>query len=122
MDNWLARAMQVACLEREQIEKVQTLEMVAFHIIPNWNIQNILKIPSIKDRCGIPDSEDGQGRHAARVKKDLTAKGWKGPGEITDIGEMHEFDWTVFNNAGQIVWDHSGGRKSLLAQIGEGGQ
>lgn len=125
MKTYLGRAMQVSYLTQEQLEKLQTREKIRGYLIPNWNIQSVFGIPSIKERYGIPDNNENQIQHNNRIDKELQAKGFLKTGEFYEDGLdwNHAFDWAVFKRAHEIVWDYSGGKskygKKILGSIEE---
>jgi len=114
MKSYVVRAIQISYMEKEAIQRLQDIENERKYIIPNWNIQKFLMIPSIKERYQIPEDNEAQAIHSSRIEKELLQK------EITktgfyyesDVEWVHAFDWSVFRNAHKIVWDYVGQVKS----------
>lgn len=121
----VARAMQVSCLSKDQLKKLQERENERKYLIANWNIQQLFKIQSIKDICNIPFDDEAQARHQARIEKDLYQAKLFITGEQydTDLEWVHAFDWNIFNNRNKINWDYSSGgaRKGLKRRLDDAG-
>lgn len=115
MKNSTARAMQIVCLMGEQIEQLHELEKNRGYLIPNWNIQSLFGLPTIKDRFRIPFDDAAQSNHAMRIESEINKNGFYNV-ELSHIENnmnldwTHAFDWTIFNNQGKISWDYVGGR------------
>jgi len=121
MEFYSSRAMQVAYLEHDQLERLHQKEKSIGYCLPNWNIQSLLGIGNIKDQFGIPDDDNAQARHKERVESEIrNAKLFKmaeGDGLVyaTNLEKTHAFDWAVFNNLNKVDFYYRGGkrRKSL---------
>ncbi len=130
---WVARAMQISCIvnggvicasvngkmvnltPEEVLLKLHKRERILNFNIPNWNIQEILHIQSIKELHEIPkDDLEAQEKHQERVEKDLIAAGIKFNRYTKDnmdyMDDMHSLDWMVFKNHGKINWHYSGSK------------
>lgn len=114
MKDWVARAMQVSYLTREQLEKVHDREKIRGYLIPNWNIQEVLALQTIKEKYYIPEDNELLIRHNARIEAELKSKGFLKFDEYkeSDLDWMHTFDWNVFNRSGEIMWEFAGSSKS----------
>lgn len=126
MKSYVGRAIQISYMEKEAIQKLQEIENEKKYIIPNWNIQSIFMIPSIKERYKIPEENDAQAIHSTRIEKELLQKEIVKTGFFyeSDVDWMHAFDWSVFKNAHKIVWDYVGQVKnkrgrSILSELEE---
>lgn len=112
---WVARAMQIACIEDEEIiQKLHKRERLLNMTIPNYGIQEVLRIPTIKEKHGIPkDDLEAQEFHQERIERELIEKGIRfdrHPKENCDyVDDMHSMDWKVFKNKDLIKWEYSGG-------------
>lgn len=123
MKAFLSRAMQIALLEKKQLEDLHRLETRSRYAIPNWNIQSLFYLPTIKEKCGIPNDDEAQARHSERIEKELFEKNFLRRDERhgCDVESYHEFDWIVFNRRNEIVWDYSGpqARSGMLKALGK---
>lgn len=119
MEFWLARAMQMSYLDESQIQRIQLTEKNIKpwpHCIANGNIQEILQVPPIRQRWGIPDDAESQAKHAQRIEMELkriniAETPYGRPGEV-NYEATHSMDLAVFNLGPKIVWDYSAGRGS----------
>lgn len=107
---WVARAMQMAYLDEKQVERIHVVENRCTHPLANFNIQSILKIPTIKERWGIPTEKEPQALHADRIRMELVSKGFQksesdGRLEALDLDAIHALDWTVLARGSEIIWD-----------------
>jgi len=129
---WVARSMQIACIANERLiaglnptevlERLHKREIKLKHLIPNYNIQEILHIKSIKYLHEIPDDDlEAQERHQKRVEGDLIAAGIKFDRNIKDdmdyIDDIHSLDWHVFKNHDKINWKFQGGSSGKKSGI-----
>jgi hypothetical protein len=112
MKGFVARTQLVSYLTREQLEKVQAREKIRGYIIPNWNIQEVFGLPTIKEKYGLPDDNEALARNNTRIEAELKNKGFMSTGEYYEgnLEWMHAFDWNVFNRSGEIIWESTGGR------------
>lgn len=124
MKEYVARAMQVSYLEKEQLEKVQAREDIRHYIIPNLNIQEVFGIPTIREKYNLPIEDELLSRHYLRIESELKKKGFlKTPNnEALDYVEwIHVIDWNVFYRGSEIIWDftHGPGKssKGILARL-----
>lgn len=117
MENFLARAMQVSYLTEEQLNRIHAVENRCGQCIANWNIQDILKIPSIRDTWYIPDDAESQARHAARIRKELFSKEIVNPHAYpgdTDKESTHAMDWAIIQRGSTIMWEYSNSKGSSI--------
>lgn len=124
MKNFVARAIQVSYLTTDQLKKVQELENKKLYIMPNWNIQQLLGIPGIKERYGLPHEDEFLASHNIRIESALKTKfkSYFMGQEFGGVDWTHEFDWTVHNQPGKMIWEYSGGggnKGRLKTQIKE---
>lgn len=68
MDFFVARAMQIACLDRFQLERLHEAEKRRGYCFQNADIQTVFHLPTIKEFWCLPDDEAGQQAHAGRIK------------------------------------------------------
>lgn len=109
MKGYVARAMQVACLEHHEVAVLHEIENRRGDFLANWNIQEILNKPPIKVLHNIPHDAEKQVQHAARIEAELKRLSLiKIEGNLQGLEWMHAFDNTVMENKGGIVWEYSG--------------
>lgn len=115
MKEYVSRAMLVSCLIGEQLERLQLTERKIGWTIPNWNVYEVLKIQSYRERAGVPDDNDAQVIHNLKIEREIQRKGWNNiePQE-SYLEWLHIFDWNVHNKAHEIIWDYSGRNKDGL--------
>lgn len=106
----VARAMQVSYLTEPQLRALQEREKMRGYAIPNWNIQDLFHIDSIKDKYGIPNDDEAQLKHQTRVEKEM----WDHKmfmvedRESTELEYIHQLDWNVFHKKDLVNWDYQG--------------
>lgn len=111
--------MQIAGMEQDQIEALQKIERERGYLMPNWNIQQLFHIPTVKEKWGIPDKEDLLFVHHQRIEKEIARL------ELTkavDFGSegfevmawTHSFDWAIFNIGNKIIWEYSGPKSKKM--------
>lgn len=107
MKSTTARAIQIAALERDQLDTLHTIEKRCGHILPNWNIQEIFHLPNLKDKWKIPDDEISQKNHNDRIEMEIASKRlFFTPEEPQDkVDFWHSFDWNVTSRRNEIVWE-----------------
>ena len=117
MKNFVARAIQVSCLMRNQLEQIQVTERRLGHLIANWNIQELFNLLSTREIYRIPDNPEAQANHSIRIEKHLKEKGLCKTEEENGLEWYHSFDWNVFNNIDQINWEYfsTGNKSSVLS-------
>ena len=108
----ISRAMQVACLEEDQLERLHKLENRVNYCIPNWNIQTLFNIPSIKDEHEITNDPHLQEKHTMRIKKALMALDLIGEYDIAPSLELglepiHDMDKNILSNKAKVIWEYS---------------
>lgn len=145
MDFFIARSMQIAGMEITQINDLHDIERKRGYCLPNWNIQTIFHLPTIKDRWMVP--EDGMVAHAQRLRGDLLSQqiarddSFMGvnndgqemkivlrPWEALTTGRVeavHAFDASVFDavQEGRLSFAYAGGASSgtrLRDRVGAG--
>lgn len=115
MDFQVARALQVAMLTESQLNDLHHAERNRGFCLPNWNIQEILKLESIKDHYSIPvDDDNAQMQHNRRVKAQIDEKKLWATGHSEYISELnldatHSFDWAVWRRRGELDFVYQGG-------------
>lgn len=119
----VVRALQVSYLTKEELQNLQAREKIRLYLIPNWNIQECLKIPSIKERYGIPfGNDEAQNQYHTRIEKEIYNLGlFKVAVESdTDLDYVHQLDWNIFHNKEKINWDYSrGGSRERFKKLAE---
>ena len=123
--DWVARSMQIACIANkglimgqtpeEILKKLHKRERLLNLIIPNWNIQDILHLGTIKEDHGIPEDDlEAQELHQKRVERDLIHQGIDFARHTKDnwdfIDDMHCLDWIVFKGVDKIDWQYMGSK------------
>jgi len=126
MEFFVSRAMQIAQMSQEEIERLHLTENKRGYYIPNWNIQEMLGLPAIKDRFHIPENEQALQQHAERIRariKELGLLNIEGDGLVcsTNTDKTHVFDNLIFKHRDRIDFDYQGSRgsKKLLQQVDE---
>ena len=71
MDFFVARAMQIASLEHWQINDLHGMEERKGRLYQNCEIQSVFGMPTLKDRWSIPEDNNLQAAHAARIRSQL---------------------------------------------------
>ena len=122
MKNYVARAIQVSVMENDQLESVHRLELNKGYLIPNWNIQYLFQLPTVKEKYFIlEDDNEAHFKYGARIEKELKEKGFLGTGIFyeLDIDWIHSFDWNVYNGKNQLLWEYQGshGEKGILSRL-----
>lgn len=107
---WVARAMQMAYLDEEQVNRIHAVEKRCTHPLANFNIQSILKVPTMRERWNIPPEKELQAPHADRIRRQMIEKGFAriesdGRLEALDLDAIHALDWTVQQRGSEIIWD-----------------
>jgi hypothetical protein len=124
MEDYVARACQIACLTQEQIERLHKAEDRCRYAIPNWNIQEMFALPEIKERLCLSDDPESQASHIRKIKSEIdvmrltvTDHGFPTP---ANMDAMHSFDWQIFHQKESLPFMGSpgrgGGRKKSLAE------
>lgn len=120
MKDFIARSMQMSYLIPDEIQRVHALETKRGYLIPNWNIQQILNAPSIKEKYRL--SDESLPSHAIRIENELRFK-FKPQFDGTDessIEWIHALDWAISKKGSLIIWEYSGqnqNRGPLRSQI-----
>lgn len=121
METYVARAYQIACMTREQVEQIHAIENQRLYVLPNWNIQKLLHLPSIKERFRLMDDDTLLAQHHHNLKTKLdemhlakTPFGYPSDG---NVAATHEFDWKVWDRKGDLPFmgGHRG-KKGLLEE------
>jgi len=114
MKNFVARAMQISCMDKIQINELHEIESKRLHCLPNWNIQTLFGLGSLKDLLGIPYDETAQAVHSQRLDNEITKAGYTKieMSEETMILDSykwtHAFDLVVHRNHMDINFNYSG--------------
>lgn len=124
MKRWLARAMQVSCLEETQLKKLQELEKKRNYLIANWNIQTLFSLPSLKEKLHFPGNEETNIAYCHSLEQEIIQKGWlereTWQADFSDIERMHSFDWLIFHNKSQLFFEFTERRtkkSGLMARL-----
>jgi len=125
---WLARAMQVAMLTREQIETVHHKERQLGYCLSNWNIQNLTGADPVSKYWGVGSELSAIQRHNDRIRKRIfelkifseIPRG--GHVEALDVATTHLFDNIIRLRAEEIDFafekpTRPKRTKSLLAEL-----
>lgn len=115
METHLAKAMQISYLNEFQVERIQEIERNRRHVLPNWNIQEILKIPPIRYTHELPDDEKSLFKHKKRIERELERvaqqEGFSlGNFDETDVESCHKLDNFITAFSGRIVWENMASR------------
>lgn len=119
MEDYLWRAMEVARLTPDELEKVQTTELRIARILMPFEIESGLKLPSLKDQYGIPEDENAQIRHKTRIRGELQilklSPRYDLP--VNNLNEVHEFDMRIKNaaNLGSISFYCQSSKKARIS-------
>lgn len=109
MKTSIARAMQISCLEKDQIERLHSTEKRLGYILQNWNIQRIFGIGTIKDKYNLPSDNELLSAHNDRVEAELKSKFVLEDLDFrASVEWFHGFDWHIQNRLGEIIFDYSG--------------
>lgn len=135
--DWVARAMQIACIAEENeiqgipaeeiIKKLHRRERILNYTIPNWNIQEILRIRTIKEHHGIPEDDlEAQETHQVRIERELINAGMRltRHEDCDSVENIHSLDWMVFKNRDRVDWNYAGsaGKRGGILKRLEGGK
>ena len=119
--DWIGRAIQVAMLNENQLTELQRRENERGYLIPNWNIQTLFGLKTIKENANLnDDDQEGLFRYLARIQSEIEQMGLKGSkfDENTFYFDWcHKFDWNVMNSKENIIWEHSSPRSNLLSRV-----
>lgn len=138
MEEYLCRAMEVARLTDIELERLQEHEkrervlsvymgepMKIRKILRPFEIQMALKLCTLKEQYGIPESDDSsQAEHNKRLRKelkDLNLTPKHGDFSVMDVIQIHPWDWKVREavKAGKISFYYQSGgmgKKRLAVQ------
>lgn len=111
MEFSVARAMQMSYLTMNEIERIHEVEKRCGYCLPNWNVQKILCIPSIKEKYGIPDEDDGaQERHTKRIRNEIYKLLSEEGTSVTQLSpeDTHGFDWIIHDKGPEMIWEYVG--------------
>ena len=120
---FVARAMQISLLQELELNLLHSCELKHGYLLPNENIQELLHLPTIKEKYGIPkDNDEAQREHQERIEKELKTNKLIYPREKYDslLEWQHAMDWGILKNKSKIIWEFFGGfrgRKSILSEI-----
>jgi hypothetical protein len=109
-----ARAMQIATMEMGQVDRIHEAEIAVGRCFFPHEIQTILGLPEIKERFGLPDTDDGLSAHRNRIEGELKRIGIDQKVPFADaltIESVHALDAEIILNKDQIVWEYSGGSR-----------
>jgi len=111
MELYGARALQVSMLTHNQLEELQSREKLQGSYLPNWNVQRLFHLGTIKDKYNIPKEDLGaQADYSERIEEMIKSMGLlsgDGGGFIGsgDLEIIHAFDWRIFNNLNLLNFD-----------------
>ena len=116
-----ARAMQISTMEKWQIEQLHELEAKRGYILPNWNIQALFHMDTVKDIYGLRDDDlEGQAAYNDNIDKEIERVGIKQMIEGAETGNewFHAFDWAVLAKRAEISWDYAQNKKGgILSRL-----
>ena len=118
--NTTARAMQISTMDDGQIKRLHDKESKLGYYLPNWNIQKLFYLGAIKDIYGIPEDDLSEHiQYQNRIDADIDRIGARGmiEGAESGLDWLHAFDWAIFNNRDQIIWEHSKKGGGLLQRL-----
>ena len=116
---FIYRAMQIARLEMDQINHLHEIEKKRGYLLPNWNIQDLFHIPTLKESCGLPDEHETLSKHNRRIESDIKRSGIIAEnikGE-TELHAWHLYDLAVYNSKDNILWEYSGKSRRLADSL-----
>ena len=119
-----ARAMQIVLLPENEVHDLHERENKLGHLIPNWNIQEIYHLSTIKAAHHIPDDENAQRKHSDRIEGEIRAQKLlnteNNDQSLSSPERCHSFDWAVRHSS--IQWTYAGGRggRNLKDQTDKG--
>ena len=122
MDDYVARAFQIACLNENDVQRIHAVEARTNELLTNWNIQEMLGVGSIKDKFNIPEDAELQSRHARRVKAEIDGgsytKGMLGFPSASNLPAMHDYDYEIYRTKDTLPFEFTGrsGRGKSLAE------
>ena len=110
MKSYVARAIQISCLTQDQLDRLHERERLCKFLIPNWNIQDLFNLGTLKDKYNHPSEYELLLQHGARIEKELKDKGFLKVGSYHEdsMDWMHAVDKKVVERAFEIMWDYSG--------------
>jgi hypothetical protein len=123
VETYVARAYQVGCMTREQIERIHTVENRCRYVLPNWNIQQMINLPEIKDRFCLPDDDMAMANHGRKLKSEidvlkLTATDYGFP-TAGNVDAMHSFDWAIYAKKDVLPFMNAGGFRGKKGRLEE---
>ena len=118
--NTTARAMQISTMEQWQVEGLHERENKLEHYLPNWNIQKLFHLRSIKDNYGLPEDDLTQHiDYSNRIDSEIDRIGARKmtEGAETSLEWLHAFDWAILYSKPLICWYHSKKSGGLLQRL-----
>lgn len=111
MKKFVDRALLVACLTKDELEKVQARESLRGYLIPAWNVMQVFGNRSIKEILRIPADQECLSSHGTRIEGELRKYKYLDAAadpEACGIDWYHAFDWMCHNNPGKINFSYTG--------------
>lgn len=104
----IKRAIQISALNPYQLERLHELETKTNYLLPNWNIQEIFGLDSLKYTYNV--GTDTCADYCREIEQQLKEKGIDKMAEPSDgwLAYSHALDWAIFNNKEIINWDKRG--------------
>src|SRR3990167_7485827 len=107
MKAWADRAMQISILNEDQIKRLHDLETICGFAIPNWNIQEIFNISTIKETHDIPFDEELLRLHLERIQKEIRLTKLL-PENGYGLAWVHALDSEIAESGFKITWPYAG--------------
>lgn len=104
----IKRAIQISALNPYQLERLHELENKTNYLLPNWNIQEIFGLDSVKYTYNV--NTDTCQDYCREIEKQIRGIGLEKQVEFEDtwFNYCHAFDWAVMNSRDRIEWKKQG--------------
>lgn len=126
MKRYAVRALQILTMSDDQLERIHRLEEVTHYILPNWNIQEIMGLSSIKEYFNFPYDVEDLAKQMVKVQdfilsKDLVPHEQLGFVETGNVSYTHDYDRKIIERRNDFDFSSmENAVKSRLRLIMEG--
>ena len=100
MKRFASRALQIMEMSQDQMERLHGLEVVTNYVIPNWNIQALFNLSTIKEFVSLSEDTESQVAYMIKITNMLKEKNFiKFEEEVSvdggNVEVTHSFDRMV---------------------------
>ena len=111
MEFFAIRAMDIIRLTHFRLEDLHRRERDRDYLFPTWNIQQLYRLPSLKDQYGIPSDRNTLSNHFKQVEIYLKEKGMfqNDSGQefyFRNVDSVHDFDWKIWFKRMEMDFSH----------------